>query len=258
MNTGWRRNFIFFQSVSDPKIKRNWWPICTVVIVLLLLSAFFLYHFSPIRVAGSATDRLVIGAKEILKDFTRETISMTFESKLLSLADTNGGLLEVAVLESSETFRREASSTFRGTTVSEASVDAVFKFHVPLRDGWEIHIEEGEAVRACRVVAPVLAPSLPVAFKSDRLKTSSSEGWLRWDESEEMATLVGQITPQLERRAFENVEAAREVARKTIKDFVRTWLLENGQLTEDRFSYVEVQFVDEIPVAPEMIEGAAP
>ena len=87
--------------MSEPKSRSNWWPVCTVLIVLLLLGAFFLYHYSPIRVAGSATDRLVVGAKEFLKDFTQDTIKMTFESKLLSLADTNGGLLEVAVLESS-------------------------------------------------------------------------------------------------------------------------------------------------------------
>jgi hypothetical protein len=220
------------------------------LIVLLLLGAFFLYHYSPIRVAGSATDRLVVGAKEFLKDFTQDTIKMTFESKLLSLADTNGGLLEVAVLESSETFRREAASKFRGTTVSEAVAEAVFKFHVPLREGWEIEIVENDDVRACRVVAPVLTPSLPVAFKTDGLRTRSNEGWLRWDESEEMAALVSQITPELERRAYENVDSAREVARKSIKDFVRTWLLENGQWSDDRFSFVEVQFADEVAAGP--------
>ncbi|MDA0814034.1 MAG: hypothetical protein O3C21_16790, partial [Verrucomicrobia bacterium] len=229
-----------------------------VVIVLLLLGAFFLYHYSPIRVAGSATDRLVVGAKELLKDFTQDTIKTTFESKLLSLADTNGGLLEVAVLETSETFRREAASTIRGTTVSEAVAEAIFKFHVPLREGWQIEIVENDDVRACRVVAPELTPSLPVAFKTDGLRTRSSEGWLRWDESEELAALVAQITPELERRAFQNVESAREVARKSIKDFVRIWLLENGQWSDERFSFVEVQFADEVPVGSVPATEVAP
>lgn len=183
---------------------------------------------------------------------------MTFESKLLSLADTNGGLLEVAVLETAETFRREAASTIRGTTVSEAVAEAVFKFHVPLREGWQIEIVENDDVRACRVVAPELTPSLPVAFKTDGLRTHSSEGWLRWDESEEMAALVGQITPELERRAYQNLESAREVARKSIKDFVRIWLLENGQWSDDRFSFVEVQFADEVPVSSVPAAEVAP
>lgn len=244
--------------VSERKTKRNWWPICTVLIVLMLLGAFFLYHYSPLRVAGGATDRLVVGAKEILDSFTQKTIKTTFESKLLSLADTNGGLLEVAVLETSETFRRETSSAFRGTTISEATADAVFKFHVPLREGWKIEIEEGDDVRACRVIAPMLRPSLPVAFKSDKLKTRSDEGWLRWDESEEMSTLVAQITPQLEVRAYQNVDAARETARKSIKDFVRTWLSDNGQWSDDRFSYVEVQFADEVIPENEPNAEAAP
>ncbi|MEZ5325015.1 MAG: hypothetical protein R3F19_08120 [Verrucomicrobiales bacterium] len=236
--------------MSESKSRSNWWPFCAVLMVLMLLCAFFLYHYSPLRIAGSTTDRLVGGAKELIKDFTQDTITMSFESKLLSLADTNGGLLEVAVLESVETFRREASSTFRGTTVSEAVAEAVFKFHVPLREGWEIEIVENEDVRACRVVAPVLTPSLPVAFKTDGLRTKSSEGWLRWDESKEMSALVSQITPELERRAYQNVESAREVARKSIKDFVRTWLLENGQWSDDRFSFVEVQFADEVKEDP--------
>ena len=66
--------------------------------------------------------------------------------------------------------------------MSEAVAEAVFKFHVPLREGWEIEIVENDDVRACRVVDPVLTPSLPVAFKTDGLRTRSNEGWLRWDE----------------------------------------------------------------------------
>ena len=123
---------------------------------------------------------------------------------------------------------------------------AVYKFHVPLRDGWRIDVEESGDVRACFVVAPALAPSLPVAFKSDELETRSSEGWLRWDEKEEMAALLAQITPELNRRAHKNVAAARETARKTIKDFVRTWLFENGQWGDDRFSVIDVKFADEV------------
>ena len=238
----------FLLAVSDSKQRRSWWPFCTVLIVLLAICAFFLHHYSPIRATESVTDRLVGGAKGIIRELTQDNIKTAFQSKLLSLRDTNGGLLEVAELRSAETFRREASSSFRGTTVTEVSAEAVFKFHVPLKDGWQIEVEETAEVRACHVVAPPIAPSLPVAFKSDQLKTRSSEGWLRWDESEEMAALMGQLTPELEKRAYDNVESARESARKTIKDFVRTWLLENdNQWSDERFSFVEVKFADEIP-----------
>ena len=228
-----------------------------MIIVLILVAAFFLYHYSPVRAAGSAADRMLGSASELVKSLTEENIKMTFESKLLSVADTKGGLLEVAVLESVENFRREASSSFRGTTVTEASAQAVFKYHVPLREGWEIAIEESDEVTKCQVVAPVLQPSLPVAFKSDQLRTSSKEGWLRWDESEEKDALLAQITPELNKRASSNIESVREVARKTIKEFVHNWLLE--QWSDERFSYVEVQFADEVetsaPGAEDMPES---
>lgn len=229
--------------------RRNWWPFSVVFVVLILAGAFFLYHYSPLRVAGSATDRIVGGARELLREFTRDDIALAFESKLLALRDTNGGRLVVAELQTAETFRREVTSAFRGTTVSEVSTDAIFKYEVPLQGGWQIDIEESGEVRACRVIAPCLQPSLPVAFKSDGLRTRSSEGWLRWDETEEMEALMSQMTPELEKRAFAHLDSARETARKTIKDFVRTWLLENDQWNDDRFGFVEVQFADEVSAA---------
>ena len=231
---------------SSSRRRGNWWPICTVLIVLIAAGVFLMYHYSPMRFAESTADKVIEGARDFVREFTRENITTTFRSKLISLADTNGGLLEVAELQSVEEFRREASTPILGTTVSEARATAVFKFHVPLGDGWQIDVEESDAVRACIVVAPELRPSLPVAFKSDELETSSSEGWLRWDQEEEMATLLEQITPALERRAHKNVNVARETARKTIKDFVKTWLFENNQWSDDRFSVIEVKFADEV------------
>ena len=233
----------------DTSRRSGLWPISCVLIVLIGVAGFLFYHYSPVRAAGSAASQVMEGAKDLVREFTRENITTTFRSKLISLADTKGGRLEVAELESIEEFRRESSSRLFGTTISEARATAVFKFHVPLRDGWQIDVEEAENIRACRVIAPALRPSLPVAFRSDELETRSSEGWLRWDEEEEMSTLLGQITPELERRAHKNVDVARETARKTIKEFVQTWLLENDQWRDDRFSIVEVQFSDEVPDA---------
>jgi len=190
------------------------------------------------------------GAKGLVRHFTAKNITTTFHSKLVSLKHTNGGRLVVAELESVEEFRREASSSILGTTVSEARASAVFEFFVPMDDGWDIDIKESDDLRACVVVAPMIKPTLPVAFRSDELELRSSEGWARWDEQEEMASLLAQITPELNRRAVKNVASARETARKSIKDFVRTWLLESNQWSDDRFSVIEIKFADEVEEEP--------
>jgi len=223
---------------------------------LILAGAFILYHYSPIRAAERTAQSVLKSASEVIAGFTRDDIAVTFRNELTSIADTNGGLLEVARLESTEEFRREVKSPFRGTTVSEIKARAVFKYHVPLRDGWSIEIEESPRARVCQVVAPALVPSLPVAFQSESLEAKSAEGWLRWDGDTEMDALMASVTPGLEERAHRNLDLVKDKARRSIKEFVKTWLLDNDQWREDRFSAIEVKFADEVSEVDVPAEGA--
>jgi hypothetical protein len=97
------------------------------------------------------------------------------------------------------------------------------------------------------VRAPQLRPSVPPAIHTDGMEKRSQEGWLRFDGAEQMAALERSLTPTLSARAAspQNLALVRDTARRRVAEFVRDWLLREGQWREGRFTAVTVTFEGE-------------
>ena len=224
------------------------WPIAIVLIVFIAVCGFLLYQCTPAGLVGAGkgtADKAAETATKLIDAFRRENINFTFTDRLTEISKSQGALLEVAILKSVEGFKR-STTNWRGTTVSEVRVPAVFKYNVSLKDQWTIETRESENAKICIVLAPRLKPSVPVPILTHQMEKFSKEGWLRWDANEEMDVLISEITPQLSRRARAKMELARDKARLTIGEFTKTWLLEADHWRTDRFSVIQVVFQDEL------------
>ena len=144
---------------------------------------------------------------------------------------TPGGTLEVATIRATERFSRRDTKSFwgidLGETASEVAVQATYRFHMPLAQQWPVQLKDGVA----EVNAPAFRPSLPVAFDTQTMATHSRNGWARFNEADSLAALQRSLTPQLNERAQapHYQELAADAARRTVAEYVRTWLITSGR-----------------------------
>ena len=224
------------------------WPMAIVLTVLIIVCGFLLYQCTPgglVDAGEDTTDKAVETVTKILGSLDRDNITNTFTERLTSISNSKGTLLEVAIIKSIEQFKR-STSNWRGTTISEIRVPAVFKYDVSLKEQWIIETRESENANICIVLAPKLKPSLPVPIVTHQMEKYSDEGWLRWDGEVEMEALLSEITPHLNRRARLKAKLARDKARLAVGEFTKIWLLEADHWREDRFSIIQVIFSDEL------------
>ncbi len=158
---------------------------------------------------------------------------------------TAGGLLEVATVKAFERFTRKDTRSFwgldLGTTVSQIQVTAVYRYHIAMAREWPLSIDG----TTCVVRAGPVRPSLPVAFDSTSLQKYSVNGWARFNRAENLETLERSMTPALQARAPAYLDLAREAGRKTIAEFVTTWLVKERDWKRDPLYKVVVLYDDE-------------
>lgn len=145
---------------------------------------------------------------------------------------TPGGTLEVARIKSYEGLRRTDPGVQlawglidTGNTVSEIDVATLFRYHIDMDKEWPIHC----TAAACVVRAGRIQPTLPPAIYSDEMRKRTSSGWARFNKTENLATLEKSMTAELEKRATSqrNMAAATSAGRRTVAEFVETWLLKS-------------------------------
>ena len=176
-------------------------------------------------------------------------VTTAFTSYLPTVSRTPGGLLDVATLTTTEVFSRTDRRTAAwgwvdlGTTISEIRAPVTTRYHVPLAGDWEVVISGN----ICRVTAPALRPSLPAAIHTDKLTKRVEASWLRFDAEDRLDALQRDLTPMASRMAGDPAHLAlvREDARRTVEEFVRTWLLTEQDWVDDAFHVVIVRFADE-------------
>jgi len=139
---------------------------------------------------------------------------------------TQGGRLEVATVTATEAFKFDApSKTFIGVdlgkTVSSIQAKVVYRYHIAMAKEWPITLRGTTAI----VEAGPLTPTLPVAFDTATMEKQTTSGWARFDKHENMLELERRLSPLLEKRAHGYETLALPHARKTVEDFVRTWLV---------------------------------
>ncbi len=143
---------------------------------------------------------------------------------------TPGGTLEIARIKAYETLKRTSPGTTllwggldTGTTISEIDVAVLYRYHISLAREWPIRCDRG----VCVVRAEAIVPTLPPAIYTNEMRKRTSSGWARFDKTTNLAALEAGLTQELSARASSprNVDAAADAGRRTIKEFVQTWLV---------------------------------
>lgn len=161
-----------------------------------------------------------------------------------------GGLLETATIRMTEDFYRSDQrhwwGIYLGNTVSHIQAAATYRYGVKLDDpAWEV-VTRGQTTV---VVAPDLQPSLPVSIDTGTWREKTENGWARFDGPTQLEALRRSISADLEERArdVKRIALAREASRRTIAEFVETWLLKrDATWTPGAFTAVKVYFLDEM------------
>ena len=144
---------------------------------------------------------------------------------------TEGGLLEVATVRVLERFKRSDTKDViwidLGTTVSEIQAEATYRFHIELQKEWPLVVRG----KTCIVRAGELKPSLPVALNTASMEKNTTSGWARFNKAENLEALEKSLTPELEARAKSGryQQLAMDAGRKTVAEFVKTWLVKENR-----------------------------
>lgn len=163
---------------------------------------------------------------------------------------TSGGTLEVARIKSYEGLSRTDPGAKvawglleTGNTVSEIDVATLFRYHIDMAREWPVHCSEG----TCVVHAGRIQPTLPPAIYSQEMRKRTSSGWARFNKMENLAELEKSMTGELEKRATSerNMLAATSAGRRTVAEFVKTWMLKSTLKTGQPAPKVLVLFPGE-------------
>lgn len=192
----------------------------------------------PGRALESGRDALV----ELASAFRQGSIETRFSSYTAEISGSQ--FLQFATLNETEIFQRtDSTSVFWGAlslpdVVVEATAPVVYTYYVDLGGSWAFSLD--------RNVVRVRAPE--IRFNEPAIDASGIEYRVREDSLirnsdeaiENLRALISELTRQ---RAADNIELVREVGRRRIEDFVRTWMgSEFGNSEQIR---IVVDFADE-------------
>ncbi|TCJ41278.1 hypothetical protein [Parafrankia sp. BMG5.11] len=142
---------------------------------------------------------------------------------------TKGGMLEVASVTGTRNFPKAFDPEILGQKFSycreKASWTAPYKitYRVRLASKWPLRYHDGALIAH----VPQLEPSLPVPIDFERLRKGAEEScWFVPDQGTRDAALRA-IGPELRDLASsqKTKNFARESARRTIKEYLRTWVI---------------------------------
>lgn len=179
------------------------------------------------------------------RSFTGENLTGQFVSAIPELTQELN--LELATATFNETFTRESHRTTfwglldLGTSIVQVQVPVTYRYHLCLRDNWQLEIKQRRLI----VHAPVVQPSLPPAIHTDKLTTLAIRGWARGSTTSLLAQLQQSLTPTLNQFAGDvrHLELVRPQCRASVAEFVQIWLEREGHAA--RFTNIVVVFADE-------------
>ena len=229
------------------------WATTIVAATVIIISAFALIAYlktghAVIRI----TERAMDTAKEIARDFKTGTITHTFRESIPQIVSTKGDILELAVSQSDETFKRTDEKRiawdriYLGTTVVEIRANVTFRYHLRLSDTWRLASRD----HICFVLAPEVRPSLPPAIDTSTIERRAESGWARFDKQDRLDELEKSMTATLEQRASDatHLQLVREACRQSVAEFVKKWLMREAHWRNDRFTAIVVVFPGEVTV----------
>jgi len=230
---------------------RAHFPWRTLIVAITILSVIALLFGASSKTLATIEDLIGVLPK-IASNFKTGNITQTFNEQATHIISTHGDVLEVATLKATETFSRSDSrfifwnSLYIGTTTSEITVPATFRYDISLSGTWRLASKNN----VCIVLAPAILPSLPPAIDTDGMQKMSTSGWARFNKEENLDNLEKGITSALNERASDSnhINLVREQCRQSVAAFIKRWLLKDKYWQEDRFSAIIVYFPDEIAI----------
>lgn len=160
---------------------------------------------------------------------------------------TKGGLLEVSIVTATEHFLKSTTHTILGvpvgTTIAQIRVPATYRYHIELAPQWKMLKQKNALI----VIAPEVRPSLPVAFDSSGIQAQVNGLWSPITGPTVLNGLQKAITPQLNLKSTAKpyIDLQREVARKTVHQFVNKWVMSDEKWKGAGLTEVHVFFADE-------------
>jgi hypothetical protein len=155
------------------------------------------------------------------------------------LLRTPGGFLEVGSLQKVEEFGWSTSwecgpvadcGKLFGPTVSRIRVRAQYTYRIPLADEWKL-VRDGSQ---WRLNVPQVQLGTPVPFHTNDVEIGTTTGWLSPPVGPNRELLLKNIGPELARRGDSPayLQAQQPMAQKTVVEFARKWMLEQGKGSE--------------------------
>lgn len=219
-------------------------------LVVILICAGLIVFLSFIWLGKRGIDASKEAAVEIVKVFKPDVVVDSFEEwREMKATGTDGNILEVATATSTEKFTRKTNLAMfgktlpLGTTVSEITVPATYRYHIDLNGNWFVTSDGPRLL----VIAPRVQPSLPVAFDTAGVQKKTKSGWARWDSGDNLEALEKSLTSKLNLHAADekSIAKAREEAREAVAKFVHTWLVQQEAWGDKRFEEIVVMFEGE-------------
>ncbi len=224
------------------------WPLVLVV----LAAAGLLVYLETLRRVDRVGDALGSGldrVEEVARGFLSGNITESFVSSIPEIDSAGSGNLELATVRATETFTQSDERRVLwdvvslGVTVTEVKVPVTYRYHLRLDDPWRLEVSDD----TCTVWAPAIRATQPPAIHTEGMEKRVDESWLRFDGADQLAALEKSITPRLRVYAQDprHVALVRDESRRTVAEFVRTWLLMQDQWRSDRLRTITVNFPDE-------------
>ncbi len=242
------------ETVMRRKPPGPWFWLAVCVIVGAVAAPLLVLHLIEKKIAAAGES-----IKELAEVFKPEEVVKTFSTWQEAKTSGNAGnILEVATAVATETFTRQSHVELfgkkmpLGTTVSEISVPATYRYHIDLRGDWQMTISGQRLV----VRAPSIRPSLPVAFDSAGIRKKSQAGWALWNAEENLAALESSISEELAKRAGQEevLVKVREESRISVARFLQDWLLSRQSWSMGKFTEIVVLFPEESNSDPARME----
>jgi hypothetical protein len=158
------------------------------------------------------------------------------------------GLLQVSEIRATEVIdTRFTHSLFGvpvGETVPRIRVPTTYTYCIELKKELRVVRQDG----VFTVVAPPVVPNLP-AIDTAGIEEDVAGSWVLLpivgdgDLGDLRRAVTGKL--ELKARSRDYVERQREQARATVREFVRTWLVEQSRFRDAEFGDVQVLFADE-------------
>jgi hypothetical protein len=233
-------------------IVRLRWPLTVIVLaVLVLLGVRWIVRGTGEALDGAGNAVRAVGEQlaTIGERFRSGTITRTFVTSIPKIHGTGLGNLELATVEVEEIISEADERRILwdrislGETVSEIRVPVTYRYHLRLADAWEIEVSG----QTCIVHAPRIRASQPPAIHTERMTKRTESDWLRFDADEQLQELERNLTPTLVEYAEDerHMHLVREQCRRTVAEFVRSWLLMEDHWRDDRFRSIVVVFEGE-------------